>query len=144
MELRCLGITFDLDRTARRPVLAFSRALPVQLIGDTVELTPWLLAVALGRYTGHALAVCDACGALSMLSVVTASGATYGEAGPRGGKPAPWPTCLLSPPCTGRRRISVADLDGIERRKAPAIGRPPQPPRPAGLPWPTDAAYRGD
>lgn len=138
-ELRRLGISFALDRAAPRARLVFSSAPPAQLIGDLIEATPWLLAVALGRHTGHALAMCDRCGMVSMLALRTSSGATLGLPGPQGGKPAPWPACLLSPPCDGRRRIWTPGRRGVALdRRPPAIPRPPQPERQPGLPWPTD------
>ena len=142
-ELRHLGVVLDLDRRAPRPVLTFTPAPPAELIGDLIDATPWLLHVALGRYTGHALALCDTCAEPSMLAVRTTSGAILGQPGPQGGKPAPWPACLDSR-CRGRRRISDADREGVALdRRPPAIPRAPRPARPPGLPWPTDETYRG-
>jgi hypothetical protein len=142
-ELRHLGVRFDLDRHAPRLSLVFDPTPPAELIGDLLDATPWLLHVALGRYSGHALATCDTCGEPSMLAVRVASGAVLGQPGPQGGKPAPWPACLDSR-CPGRRRISDADREGVtHERRPPAIGRAPRPDPPPGLPWPTDPTYRG-
>jgi hypothetical protein len=136
-------VTWGLDRTAPGLRLVFDPPPRAGLIGDVIEATPWLLAIAYGRHTGHALAVCDACGATSMLALRTPSGATLGRPGPQGGKPAPWPACLDSR-CTGRRVVDDLDREGVAAdRRPPAIGRPPKPERPRGLPWPTDPTYRG-
>jgi hypothetical protein len=142
-HLRQLGVSIDLDHRAARPVLVLTPAPPPELIGDLIDATPWLLHVALGRYTGHALAVCDTCAEPSMLAVRTPSGATLGQPGPQGGKPAPWPACL-DERCRGRRRISDADREGVAvDRRPPAIPRAPRPEPAPGLPWPTDPTYRG-
>ena len=142
-HLRSAGVAFDLDRSASHLVLTFSPQPPAQLIGDLTDHAAMLIAIAVGRYSGHAPAVCDACGDVTLIALRTTSGATLGRAGPQGGKPAPWPSCLDSR-CAGRRVVRDVDREGVAAVKPPAIPRAPKPaPSGVGLPWPTDPSYRG-
>lgn len=63
-----------------------------------------------GRYTGHALAICDVCGEGSMLAIVNGSGTRMGL------KSTPWPRCRMTG-CTGRRVIADEDVDGVRKIK---------------------------
>lgn len=63
-----------------------------------------LVGVVLGRITGHAPGRCDACGAVAIVGVWTASGAK--RAAPR---------CRLTPACPGRAVVAPADLRGVGR-----------------------------
>lgn len=123
--LRAAGVSFDLDRAAERFELAFT---PRPTAAGSAWLQPWrswLTVVAVGRYSGHAPARCDECGALAMLSIVTPGGTR------RGLTSAPWPKCRVGPRvegqakrlggCQGRTVIREVDAEGVARRKPPGI-----------------------
>ena len=116
-ELARLGYHLDLDRSMATPVLAppppdlpvdAARRVDDLIVEHRIALT-W---IALGRYTGHALAVCDECGFASMLAVLGH------VVGPRGGQPT-LPRCLLAPSCSGRRVIRGVDAEGVRRVRHP-------------------------
>ena len=142
-DLREAGVAFDLDRSAPWLRLAFNPRPPRRLIDDLTEHASWLLAVAVGRYSGHAPAACSVCGDVSLISLRTTTGAVRGQPGPQGGKPAPWPACLDSR-CTGSRVVADVDRVGVAPIRPPAIPRAPKVEAPrSGLPWPSDPSYRG-
>lgn len=108
------GVAFDLDPSKPTPVLVFEPALTPEAEALIEPVRLELTYVALGRYSGHAPAVCDACGWVSMLSVVNSSGTT------RGAPSVGWPRCLDAR-CSGRRVIRERDRFGVRRlRHRPA------------------------
>jgi hypothetical protein len=112
------GVSFDLDHSEPAPVLVFDPPLlpDAEALIEPVRLR--LLYVALGRYTGHAPAICSECGDVSMLSVVNSSGTGRGTAS------VGWPRCLDAPRCQGRRIIREADRFGVRRVKHRPAPRP--------------------
>jgi len=113
--LALAGIGFDLDHSEPRPVLVFEPPLVAEAEALIEPVRVELTYVALGRYTGHAPAVCDVCGWVTMLSLVNAGGTS------RGAPSVGWPRCLGAPRCPGRRVIREADRFGVRRvRHRPA------------------------
>lgn len=108
------GVAFDLDHSVPTPTLVFEPPLTAEAAALIEPVRLELSYVALGRYTGHAPAVCDRCGWVSMLSVVNSSGTS------RGAPSVGWPRCLDAR-CPGRRVIREADRFGVRRvRHRPA------------------------
>lgn len=124
-QLRGAGVSFDLDRSAERFELVI--VPPPNAAGEIwlAQWRAWLIVVAVGRYSGHAPARCDLCGAVAMLSIVTPGGTRRGLAS------APWPKCRVGPRvegqakrlggCQGRTVIREVDAEGVARRKPPGI-----------------------
>jgi hypothetical protein len=70
-----------------------------------------IVAIVLGRATGHAPGVCSTCGELSMV---------HASRNP--------PTCRLTFGCEGRHQPRPVDLARVTRRKPPAEAEPPSKP----------------
>lgn len=95
-----------------------------------------IVAVLLGRLTGHAPAPCTFCGEVSMVNTSTSAGK------PR----TSWPTCRMTPSCTGsllnepgRHIPRPVDIARTISRAAPTQAQPPPAPDRQRLygPWPT-------
>jgi hypothetical protein len=96
-----------------------------------------LIAVILGRATGHAPAPCTVCGQISLVAIVT----------PAGKPRTAWPTCRYSAHCTnrddpGRHIPRPADVERTTPRRPPATTQPPTRPEAKRLlgprlAWPT-------
>lgn len=156
--LRAQGISFTLDRSARRLELEWSRAPTPAGQAWLEPWQAWLVHVAVGRLSGHAPARCTVCGQVAIVPIVSSSGTR------RGRKSAPWQRCRMSNrwaerraprgkgtverlvPCDGVMVISDDDLEGVARVRPPGIpavkawltkqGRPPLELERTGLPWP--------
>lgn len=113
------GVRFDVERSVTSWRVTFDPPLTPALRALVEPWRGWLLVTAVGRRTGHAPAVCDTCGEVSMLSIVNSSGTTRGLAS------TPWPRCLITPRCTGRRIVRRADVEDVRRvRHKPAPRQP--------------------
>jgi hypothetical protein len=131
-QLREAGISFDLARGAGRFQLEWSRAPTPAGLAALAPWLPWLEHVAVGRYTGHAPAVCSVCGELAFVPIVTTSGTRMGR------KSTGWAKCRMSngwygervrrgrytavlKRCPGEMVIREVDFEGVARVKPPGI-----------------------
>lgn len=130
--IRASGVTFDLARYAGRFELQWSKSLTPEGIERLEPWLPWLEHVAVGRYTGHAPAVCSVCGELAMVPIVSTGGTRMGR------KSTGWARCRMSNTwgeprrrgrgtietivgCPGRMVIREVDFEGVKRVKPPGI-----------------------
>jgi hypothetical protein len=126
--LRSQGVTFTLDAGGN---LAFTPELGPRGCEIVAPHRATLTAIAIGRITGHGIGECQTCGRCQMIGIVNSSGTA------RWAPSVGWPTCKMTPRCTGLVVISPDNLDGVKRpprRKPRLIG----PPRPSfDMRWPT-------
>lgn len=96
-----------------------------------------LVAIMVGRSTGHAPGVCTACGEISLVSIRTSADKTR----------VTWPTCRLTPRCTGRHIPRGCDSELTDRVAPPPQAKPPKK-RPKAIllgpkqPWPLHLTTR--
>lgn len=112
--LRAKAVSFTLEpERSGAESLTFNPALTTEAAELIEPWRVWLWHVADGRRTGHAPAVCDVCGEVSFLSVVTSSGTS------RWAPSVGWPRCVSTARCTGHRMIREVDRFGVARVKYP-------------------------
>lgn len=118
-DLDASGVQLDL-RAGNGPGPELVTRAPVGAITDDLAAgirthRDLVVAIILGRRTGHSPAPCTTCSAISMVAVRT----------PKNEPRKVWPTCRFDPRCNGRHQPRDVDLDRTAHRPPPTTKAPP-------------------
>jgi hypothetical protein len=119
--LRGLGVRARVV-DGRLQTIGLGGAIPDDVAADLRAQKALIVAVLLGRSSGHVWARCTACGAGTMTTALA----------PHRKARTSWPPCRMTPRCEGRHQPTEAQLGDLPadipapRPQAPAPARPPK------------------